>query len=262
MNSELQDSCGIHGPVLKSIEAAEVNSWGHKKKQVSGMHLDEDKDVQQQVLWPHKALNANMVSSKPDYFDLSPSLFAAGAIGVVLSYMPKELTKSTTACMLQHLVRVLSYAETYTWKACLQVHHDFLALWEQRKKDWSSWDVVLDWHKLQLERLQGYKKSSKGNGGLSPEDKPKEQDAKKVEFGVEVSLIKASHLCLKFQRDNCEQEHDHDSPGGGKHKLAHHCAYCFLKAKPANSQAHSARLCEVRKAEVFAKRGGKGSTPA
>ena len=174
--------------------------------------------------------------------------------------MPEELTKSTTACMLQHLVRVFSYAESYTWKACLQLHSDFLGLWEQRKKDWSSWEVVLNWHLLQMEKMQSFKKNP--NVKEHAESKEQSDGSKKVEFGVEVSLIKSSHLCLKYQKDHCDLDHDHDSPNGGKNKLAHHCAYCFLKAKPASSQSHSARNCEVRKADVFSKRGGKGSTPA
>ena len=114
---------------------------------------------------------------------------------------------------------------------------------------------------LQMEKMQSYKKGSTVKD--TSESKEQADGGKKMECGVEISLIKSSNLCLKFQRDNCDLDHDHDAPNGnGKHKLAHVCAYCFLKAKPASSQSHSGRNCETRKADVFAKWGGKGSTPA
>ena len=184
---------------LKSIEASELNSWGYKKKVVSGMHTESDKDVMQQVLWPHKALNSNWNIKKPEYYNLAPVQFDAGAIAAVLFYMPSELTESSTCCMLRHLNRIFTYAETYTWKACLTLHANFLAQWEQRKKDWSSWSSVLDWHKLQMENMLAFKKDKKSdlkeNG--DSKDSPKGNN-NKIVCGVERSQIKASHLCSRI----------------------------------------------------------------
>ena len=138
----------------------------------------------------------------------------------------------------------------------------FLSEWEQRKKDWSSWEVIQQWHKLELENIQVFRKDRHKDSKAS-EAKEQASADKQLVHGVEKGQIKAAHICLKYQNDNCALEHDHQAPNGGKNSLSHICAFCFLKLSPAVSQSHSARNCKKRgEKQSFQKRGGQKDTPS
>ena len=159
--------------------------------------------------------------------------------------------------MLKHYNRLFTYTAKFSWKQVLVLHHKFMAALEQRTMDWSNWDTIKRWHLLKLESLYASKDEDKSDKPAKDLPDPN----KKLSFGVEVGVIKASNLCVKFQGENCSQDPDHLSPHGGETTLAHHCAWCFHKVTPRISANYSARNCPERKKSFSARGGKKGATP-
>ena len=144
-------SCGIVAAPLLSVESAAYDHLGNKKKIVSGMHMDVDCDIKEQILWPHKALDGNCVKKHPEYHDLTPVQLAFGTFASVLYQLPAYLSGTPTANMLHHFNRIFTYAESYSWTQVLALHQKFLATLEQREKSWANWDSIERWHKKNLE---------------------------------------------------------------------------------------------------------------
>ena len=256
-NEGLAAACGVIPTQLRSIESSETNYWGHKKKLPSGMYTDNDRDVQQQCRWPHKALDDSWFDKPPEFYDMDQSQFAAGAVATILMQLPADQSNSITANMLKHYNRLFTYTAKFSWKQVLILHHKFMSALEQRTMNWSNWDTIKRWHLLKLESLYASKDDAKPDKSVKDLPDP----SKKLSFGVEVGLIKSSNLCVKFQAENCSQDPDHLSPHGGETTLAHHCAWCFHKVSPRVSATHSARNCPERKKSFSARGGEKGATP-
>ena len=221
------------------------------------MYTDNDRDVLQQCRWPHKALDDSWFDKPPEFYDLDQSQFAAGAAATILMQLPADQSNSITANMLKHYNRLFTYTAKFSWKQVLVLHHKFMAALEQRTMDWSNWDTIKRWHLLKLESLYASKDEDKSDKPAKDLPDPN----KKLSFGVEVGVIKASNLCVKFQGENCSQDPDHLSPHGGETTLAHHCAWCFHKVTPRVSASHSARNCPERTKSFSARGGKKGATP-
>ena len=256
-NETLAAACGVIPTQLRSIESSETNFWGHKKKLPSGMYTDNDRDVMQQCRWPHKALDDSWFDKPPEFYDMDQCQFAAGAAATILMQLPADQSDSVTANMLKHYNRLFTYTAKFSWKQVLTLHHKFMAALEQRTMSWSDWNTIKRWHLLKLESLYASKDEAKSEKQVKDLPDP----SKKLSFGVEVGVIKASNLCVKFQGENCSQEPDHLSPHGGETTLAHHCAWCFHKVSPRVSANHSARNCPERKKSFSARGGKKGATP-
>ena len=237
-NEELVADVGVVAASLKSIEVSETNHLGYKKRIVSSMHTDADKDVKQQALYPRKTLDNNWVEKPPEYYDLTTAQFGMGAL--VLYQLPLTMSSSPMANMLKHSNRLVTYAGFYSLKQVPCLHHNFLSAIEQQKKSWATWEVIQKWHNVNLKVM----KSSTEEG--KPMKQAKDPN-KELLCSIELGAIKSSYLYLKFQQDNCAQDLDHASPNGGKSTLAHHFPYCFHKVKPHAVAEYMTRVCEIMK---------------
>ena len=74
--------------------------------------------------------------------------------------------------------------------------HKFLSAIEQRSKMWDSWDQIQKWHDVHLKTMKPLPVDCINN----MLDKPQRDSNKKVVCGVELGLIKSSHLCVKYDR--------------------------------------------------------------
>ena len=184
----------------------------------------------------------------PEFYELSPANFAAAKTAIILNDLPPEWLGSPTAVRLMHLNRLFTYEKRIDWSSCLSLHASFLQSVETGQSSWDSWAVVGGWHDHHLDHVKLLPKPEKHP---KSEDKPKRDE--KI-CGVDVSFMRDSKLCIKFQNNTCDLKNGHTTVSG-KTALSHYCAYCLNKSK--TQVEHSAQSCHER-AKLFSSGGGRG----
>merc|ERR1712082_344198 len=115
--------CGVSFGKLRSADSSDINpGTGKARKIVSGDHASAGSEVQQQVLWPNRALNSLVVPSPPEFKSLTPAQFAAGESAAILTVLPPGLQGSPLAHRLMHLNKLFTYSFSYDWHSCLNLH--------------------------------------------------------------------------------------------------------------------------------------------
>ena len=256
-NTEMARSVGISVGRLRTLDPNDPYSNKYNRKIVTGEHSSLRGEIQNQVLWPHHALDDMVVPVPPDYANLTPIQFAAGEVAIILSELPTSLNHSPIANRLRHFNRLFTHAMSHEWSTILSFHASFMRSIEQAQSTWDSWPIIKEWHDRHLDVVKLKPLPSKNN----KEDKESRdgKESKDEVCGVKIGFIKSAQLCVKYQSNLCDQEDGHTSPHG-KAPLSHQCAYCLFTKKVVVK--HRASECTERK-KVFGKGGagaGKGST--
>ena len=242
--------CGVSFGKLRSVDANDINpGTGKARKIVSGDHASAGSEVQQQVLWPNRALSSLVVPSPPEFKSLTPAQFAAGESAILLTELPIELQGSPLAHRLMHLNKLFTYSFSYDWQSCLNLHKSFLQSIEHGHSSWVSWPPISEWHRLHLENIRPSSKVPE-----KPKASNQKTDKEKV-HGIDVKFMRDSKLCINFQSNRCDQDPGHTSPGG-RTELSHSCAICLFKLKVVSD--HCAAECP-KKEKVFPKGARPGS---
>lgn len=197
------------GPLRSLDTAGSANLSGGKKKLLSGEHSSAHVDVVTQIAWPHNCLDAVLCPNPPAYADMTIAEFAAGFAGKILAEMPAQFRGSATENQLRHLNRVCHYAMDTSFESVLAFNGAFLRGIEQKVNSWNSWEKIQEWHNRHLDSMK-YSDGRRGDkaGNKAKDIKDSKQVQKLVE-GVPEGFIKASKLCIMFQRELCDEPESH-----------------------------------------------------
>ena len=222
----------------------------HKHMQ-SGSKRQLGQFVQRQVNWPEEFLsNSCPGKGKTEFDKLSFVEFIDGMLAKCMMETPPERMDDVLANKLTFLREVTAMHYTMGIKDILAVTERFLRGWESKNFEWDDWSqiqVFLREAKYQqmcsvltagnLNKKNGGGGGANGGGGAAVTPKGGSHV-----YGIPTEFLRNKKLCIKYNKNECDQAGSHPQTNNESVTLIHKCAGC-LKNGVTPEKEHGVRSC-------------------
>ncbi|CAG2202646.1 unnamed protein product [Mytilus edulis] len=197
-----------------------------KRKIKSGIQSKSSDKVNNQLLWPHSALQYEYVNESTSFKNLDIKLFTAGELEIITSQGISETEKSG---ILNLLKKITYYSNIYAWKGLLAFYAAWLRKIELGQKSWKDDSTCIEVPVLSPYILS---KSESSSGSKTF----------KSDFTKKEEII---WFCTLYNRNRCiSKSTPHQINFKGQYKtVLHICAICWKKDNKKFNHPECSNTC-------------------